>query len=198
MISPVYNEKIPSGGKTGLTALRPKYEGRRLIRNRSEILERLFRYYNAWYDVTNGDMGSGLPLLAACRYRSRAEKYVLSKKAKLWGVETNDHLYLFSMPKLDTEQAERCIAFSVEDALPRVTPHSEHMYSFITVFFVADEIEEDALKFIGRRKFNKTYRWGFHGSSPLKTVALDAGREKIVTNNMGRDLRKQIRNICKE
>jgi hypothetical protein len=122
----------------------------------------------------------------------------LSRKAKLWAVEVNDYLYLFSMPKLDKEQARACVLFSIEDALPRVKPHNEHMYSFITAVFVADEAEKDALAFIRWRRFIKSYRLGFHGSSPLKTAALDIAREKIVTNNMGRDLRKQIKNICKE
>ena len=171
---------------------------RPIIRDRSAILERLFNYYNAWYNVTLGDMGSALPLKALCIYHSRAEKYVLSRKAKLWAVETNDFLYLYSVPKLDKWQAEECVSFAIEDALPRVKPHNEHMYSFITAVFVADEIEEHALKFIRWRKFNKSYKMGLYGSSPLKTAAVIAEREKVVTNNMGRDLRKQIRNICKE
>jgi hypothetical protein len=143
-------------------------------------------------------MGSGLPLLAFCRYHSRSEKFVLSKKAKLWGVETNDFLYLFSVPRLEKRQAEECISFSIKDALPRVTPHNEHMYSFITVIFVVGGAEEDALKFIRRRTFNKSYKCGLWGSSPLKTAAVIAEKSKIVTNSMGRDLRKQISNICKE
>ena len=169
-----------------------------MIKDRPAILERLSNSYSAWYDVTPGDLGSGLPLEALYMHRFRKEKFVLSKKAKLWAVEANDYLYLFSMAKLDMYQAETCVSFSIEDALPRVEPHSEHMYSFITAIFVADEAEEDALKFIRRRRFNKSFKFGFHGSSPLKTAALDIGREKIVSNNMGRDLRKQILNICKE
>ena len=143
-------------------------------------------------------MASGLPLQAACQHHTRSEKYVLSKKAKLWAVEVNDYLYLFSVPKLEKEQAEACILFSIEDALPRVKPHNEHMYSFITAVFLADAADKDALKFIRWRKFNKSYKFGFYGSSPLKTAALDIEREKVVTNNMGRDLRTQIKNICKE
>ena len=169
-----------------------------MIKDRSVILERLFVSYSAWYDVSPGDMGSGLPLKALCLHRSRSERFVLSKKARLWAVEVNDYLYLFSMPKLEKDQAETCVLFSIEDALPRVKPHKEHMYSFITALFVADEAEKDALSFIRWRRFMKSYKLGLQGSSPLKTAALDIGREKIVTNNMGRDLRKQIKNICKE
>ena len=143
-------------------------------------------------------MGSGLPLEVQGQHYSRSEKYVLSKKAKLWAVEVNDYLYLFSMPWLDKNKAEECVTFSIENALPRVKPHKEHMYSFITTLFVADEAEKDALSFIRWRRFIKSYRMGLQGSSPLKTAALDIGKEKIVTNNMGRDLCKQIKNICKE
>ena len=174
------------------------YNDSNVIKERSIIIDRLFHVYNAWYDVTPGDLGSGLPLLAMCIHRARKEKFVLSKKAKLWAVETNDYLYLFSMQKLEKDQAAACVSFSIEDALPRVKPHNEHMYSFITAVFVADEAEQDALKYVRRRKFTKTYKLGFHGSSPLKTAALDIEKEKIFTNNMGRDLRRQITNICKE
>ena len=169
-----------------------------MIKDHSTIVERLFASYSAWYDVTPGDLGSGLPLEAMFRHRFRKEKFVLSRKAKLWAVEANDYLYLFSMAKLDKFKAEACVSFSIGDALPRVEPNNEHMYSFITAVFVTDEAEPDALTFIRRRRFTKSYRFGFQGSSPLKTAALDIGREKIVTNSMGRDLRKQIANIVKE
>ena len=169
-----------------------------MIKDRSVILERLHDSFSAWYDVTDGDLGSGLPLTALFIHHSRKEKYVLSKKAQLWAVEANEFLYLFYMEKLDKTQAEACISFSIEDALPRVQPHKEHMYSFITTVFIADEAEQDAAKFIQRRRFTKSYKLGLHGSSPLKTALMDIGKEKIVTNNMGRDLRKQITNICKE
>jgi hypothetical protein len=169
-----------------------------LIKDRSAILDRFLNSYKSSYDIFLGDMASGLPLEAVCQHHTRSEKYVLSKKAKLWAVEINDYLYLFSMPKLEKEEAEACVLFSIEDALPRVKPHNEHMYSFISAVFLADETGQDTLKFIRRRKFTKSYKIGFHGSSPLKTAALDIGQGKIVTNSMGKDLRMQIKNICKE
>ena len=169
-----------------------------MIRDHSVILERLINSYEAWYDVAIGDMDSGLPLKARCIHRNRKEKFVLSKKAKLWAVEVNDYLYLYDFQKLEKEQAEACISFSIGDALPRVEPHGEHMYSFITAVFLADTAEPEAVKFIRRKRFTKSYRFGMHGSSPLKTAVLDIEGGKIATNNMGRDLRKQIANICKE
>jgi len=169
-----------------------------LIRDRSAIIERFLSSYRSSYDILSGDKASGLPLEAVCQHHTRSEKYVLSRKAKLWAVEMNDYLYLFSVARLGREQAEECILFSIKDALPNVKPHKEHMYSFVTAVFVTDETEQDVLRFIRRRRFNKSYRWGIHGSSPLRTAALDIGHEKIVTNNMGRDLRTQIKNICKE
>jgi hypothetical protein len=169
-----------------------------LIKDRSAILDRFLSSYGSSYDIIPGDKASGLPLEAVCQHHTRSEKYVLSKKAKLWAVEVNDYLYLFSVPKLEKEQAEECVLFSIKDALPNVKPHKEHMYSFITAVFVADTTEHDVLRFIRRRRFNKSYKLGIYGSSPLRTAALDIGQEKIVTNNMGRDLRTQIKNICKE
>ena len=169
-----------------------------MIKDRSAILERFLSTYRSSYDIFPGDKASGLPLEAVCQHHTRSEKYVLTKKAKLWAVEVNDYLYLFSVSKLEKEQVEACVLFSIGDALPNVKPHKEHMYSFITAVFLADETEHDVLGFIKRRRFSKSYKWGIHGSAPLRTAALDIGQEKIVTNNMGRDLRTQIKNICKE
>jgi hypothetical protein len=173
-----------------------------LIKERSAIIDRFLNTYKSSYDIFTGDIvtdtAASLPLKAFCEHHTRSEKYVLSKKAKLWAVEVNDFLYLFSMPRLEKEEAQACVAFSIENALPRVKPHNEHMYSFISAVFLADEAAPDALKFIRRRRFTKSYKFGFHGSKTIKTAALDIKQGKIVTNNMGRDLRKQIKNICKE
>jgi hypothetical protein len=173
-------------------------KGKNLIKDRSAILDRFLSLYQSSYDILNGDMASGLPLMAVCQHHTRSEKFVLSRKARLWAVEVNDYLYLFSMPRLEKEQAQACISFSIEDALPRVKPHKEHMYSFITTVFVADEADKDALKFIRRRRFNKSYKLGIYGASPLKTAVLNIEQEKVETNNMGRDLRRQINNICEK
>lgn len=189
---------MPVGGN-GLVLLgRRKEKSPVLLKDRPVIIERLLNAFTAWYNVSPGDLDSGLPLKALCEHNSRSEKYAMSKKAKLWAVEINDFLYLFSMPVLGISQMEECIAFSIENALPRVKPHKEHMYSFITTIFIADEADDEALKAISRRKFNKSYRWGFYGTSPLKTAAFDIKRETVATNNMGRNLCKQIKSICKE
>jgi len=169
-----------------------------LIKDRSAILDRFINTYRSSYDIISGDMASGLPLEAVCQHHTRSEKFILIKKARLWAIEMNDYLYLFNVAKLVKEQVEACILFSIEDALPKVKPHKEHMYSFITAVFLADMAEQDALKYIKRRRFTKSYKLGIYGSSPLRLAALDIGQEKIVTNNMGRDLRTQIKNICKE
>lgn len=165
---------------------------------REQILNKLLASYKAWYNIEPGDRDSGLPLEALCIYHTRGEKYVLTKKAKIWGMETNEYLYLFSAPELEQETVEKCCNFAIEDALGRIKPHSEHMYSYITAIFVADVIEPKALTYVRRRKFMKSYRMGLQGSAPFKALALETEKEVIVTNSWGRDLKKFFKKICKE
>lgn len=166
--------------------------------DRTKFERKALDAYRAWYDIDEVPETDGLPLFATARYRSRSEKYVLVKSAKLWAMENNDHVYFFSAESFDGEAAGRCMDYAVSHALGEIKPHSEHMCSFITAVFIMDEAAADALEEIRSRKFYKSFRATLHGWSRLKTVAVELGKEVVVTNREGRDLRKTYLKLCEE
>lgn len=165
--------------------------------DRAGLLEKLRESYEYYYDITEGDAETGLPLLYSAAFHVRSEGYILVKKAKIWAAETNEYAYIFSVPVLDAETASKCIEFALADGLPRVQPHPEHRESYIIALFVADVIDPEAQKIIRGRKFYKSFKFGLQGWVALKVAAVELEKELIETNKAGGNLVSFFRKLLR-
>lgn len=165
--------------------------------NRDEFLGRVYSSYEYYYNVSDGDSESGLPLAFSAEFHARDEGYVLVKNAKIWAAESNEYVYVFSVPVLHEETAERCMDYAMNDALPKIKPHCEHKDSYIIAVFLADVILPEATKSVRRRKFHKDYKFGVMGWSSLKTVAVELEGEMVFTNKMGGNLKKFFKRLLR-
>lgn len=165
--------------------------------DRAALLEKLRESYEYYYDIGDGDAGSGLPLLYTATFHMRSEGYVLIKRAKIWAAETNEYAYIFSMHELDAETASKCIEFALNDGFPKIKPDPEHRESYIIALFVADVIDEEAAKIIRSRKFYKSFKLGLWGWSALRTAAVGLEKELIETNKAGSNLVSFFRKLLR-
>ena len=98
---------------------------------RSEkAIEGLIKACAAYYDIE--EIHDGTPLKALCAYHMRDSQYVLVKKAELWAAENHEYLYLWDAEQLDTALVEEMFRRTLADGEPRVRPHSQHMYTYLT------------------------------------------------------------------
>ena len=64
--------------------------------SRDSVLEAVLNSYRNYFDIEKvTNQGS---LVAKAQFHSRTEKFVLTKSVKMWGVETNDYVYVYSTP----------------------------------------------------------------------------------------------------
>lgn len=157
---------------------------------RYEFLEILKDSYSAYYNILPGDNEKDLPLAFRAEYFSRAEQYWLSKKITVWANETNEFAYIFAADSFDSAMVEKCVAFALEESLPRVKPHKEHQYSNVKLVFVAESWDKEALRCVEKQKFEKNYKFGLHGFTMLKTAAVSLAEKKAFTNRAGYELAK--------
>ena len=158
---------------------------------RSMFLEILKDAYSAYYTIFPVEDPEEQPLCFRAEYCSRDEQYFLSKKANIWSNEKREYCYVFSAPGFDEETVSGCIDRALEEMLPKVRPHKEHQYTNCKVIFVADELGDEVMKTLQKRKFSRSY--GFlstQGYTELLCAGVDLHREKTVTNPMGQDLAK--------
>ncbi len=89
--------------------------------NREEMLERLLASYSSYYDIHRQEP-SAEPLKAVCEFHVHSEKYVLVKKAQLWAADSNEYVFIFSVPVLTEEIFSRCLDFAVREGMKEIQP----------------------------------------------------------------------------
>jgi hypothetical protein len=161
---------------------------------RSVFLEVLKDSYSAYYNVSEAEAPS-LPLSFRADYHNRDERYLLTKSIKYWGNEKNEFAYVFSASAPDADLIARCIDYAWNDAMPRVKPHKEHQCTNVKVVFVADTLDEAAVKVLQKDNRTKNYKFGLHGYSNLLAGAVDLQQQKTYTNKAGYELASYFRKL---
>lgn len=110
---------------------------------RQQLEKAAVQSYRAYYDVE--ELPEGGLLKARCAYHSRSAQYVLVKKAELWAAETNEYVYLWSLPRLDEGALEEVFQATLSDGMPRIRPHKDHMSTFLTAAVLCDRADPQAL-----------------------------------------------------
>lgn len=155
-------------------------------------LEKILSAYVGYYDITRDVPVGDLVFPALAEFHSRSEKYVLVKKAKLWAMEENEYVYFLLTDTLDIDAASHTIDLIREDGLGRITPHSEHMCSNVSMAVIANNVTPEAERLIGRYRFHKDFRLALHGWMEFRIAVLNRSNGKILKNPAGRDVRDTL------
>ena len=107
---------------------------------RAEAVDKLMGRYAGYFDISPAEEEQ-VPLVATCDFHALSEKYVLSRKAKLWEASSHEYVYLFSVPHLTEEIYNSCRDYAYEHGMAKVEPGPTHMYSYITAMFLCDSCD---------------------------------------------------------
>ena len=104
---------------------------------RLEAIDKLCDSYSAYFDVERFN-DDDAELAATCFLYVHSEKYVLVKAAKLWEADSNEYVYIFSVPHLTKEIFIRCRDYAYNEGMSHIEPKAGHMCSYITALFICD------------------------------------------------------------
>ena len=162
-----------------------------MVIERDTFLEVLKDAYSAYYTIIPADGDTELPLSFRAVYGARDEQYFFVKSATIWANEKNEYAYVFSAPTFDVDTIDRCVSWALEDMLPKVKPHKNHQYTNAKVIFVAEKLEDAAVRAVQKKRFSKSYGpLSIQGYTELITAAVDLSRSKAFANPAGNDLPK--------
>lgn len=163
------------------------------------VLERLLAAHEAWFDVRRDVEVAGRAFAGFAEFHEHGEKYVLTRRAKLWEVATNEYVFFEVAENLDTEMLAGLVAFMKERALPEVVkPHPDHMFSNLSLVVVADAVGADVERAVRSVRFRKNFKFGFWGWSDLRVAVVDLSAGKgdrtgrVMTNAAGKALRATL------
>ena len=163
-------------------------------KTRQEILAQLLKSYEAYYNIQMFD-DEQKPLTARCEFFEHSQKYVLSKKAELWAVDSEEFLYLLDVPHLTLEIFRKWKDWVCEDGMKRLHIGPGHMYSAITLVFVCDTCGEDARKALKRCRLYKSFHFSLYGWMNLHTLMVEASTGRVDSNRVGAGAAKILKKI---
>ena len=155
-----------------------------------QVLEGLKKAYAAYFDIEEID--DGTTLKARCGYHMRDSQYVLVKKAELWAAETHEYLYLWDAGHLDLDGVEEIFRRTLDDGEPRVKPHAQHMYTYLTAVALYDSADPDALDRLKKLKKRREFKLSLHGWMEFRIAAVDLSNGEITVNRAGKALAKDL------
>ena len=100
---------------------------------RAEAADKLIDRYAGYFDISPAQEEQA-PLVATCDFHAHSEKYVLSRKAKLWEAGSHEYVYLFSVPHLTEDIYNSCRDYALEHGMAKVEPGPTHMYSYCLLY----------------------------------------------------------------
>lgn len=165
-----------------------------MIYTRKEAAERLLKSYKPFYNINLSEEEAG-EFVARCDYFEHSQKYVLSQKAELWSADSEEFLYLFSVPHLTLSLFEKYRDFVYEDGMNRINIGPGHMYSFLTPVFVCETCDADALKAIRKCRIYKSFHFSLHGWMDFHAAAVDLSNNRVYSNRSGHSTAKILKKV---
>ena len=157
--------------------------------SRDIMLAKLKDAYTVYFDEAK--IPEGVPGLASCyEFYCTNECYVLSKKVTLWSAETNEYVYVFSLPELTPSAYAECRDRAHDLGMKRIHPNFDHRSSFITAVFVCDSVAKDAASQIAGTRIHKDFMLSLKGWMDFRAAAVDLSCGKISVNSAARDLKE--------
>ncbi|WP_409228752.1 hypothetical protein [Gudongella sp. SC589] len=126
------------------------------------------------------------------RYHLRAEKYFLTKSAKIYAMENNEYILVKRVENLDTNEFKRFTDNMVRSIDELVELHDEHMSSIITGVILVDkplnEIDGNVLRSIEKFRYHKGFSFGFKGWVDIRIILTSLEDGSNIANKKGREV----------
>ena len=158
-----------------------------------KVLNGLKQSYTAYFDVE--DIDDGTALKARCDYHMRDSQYVLVKKAELWAAESHEYLYFWDAGCLDVPLTEEIFRRTLADGEPRVKPHSQHMYTYLTAVVLYESAGPGALEQLKKLKKRREFKLSLHGWMEFRIAAVDLSTGEITVNRAGKTMVKDLKRL---
>ncbi len=162
--------------------------------------QQLMNKYVPFFDVEKDKMLGNTQLAFAAAYKRRDEKYMLTKKIKIWGVENQQVVFVSVSPEpVTVERVQQYIDDLENDFALYVPSHEEHMSTIITGILVTDQaVSEKIVKKVRKYRKVKFVKFGLHGWVEIYFALVDLKQKKLTIHPKGHSFVQVIDKLVKE
>ncbi len=161
------------------------------LAGRGEVIERLLAAHEAWFDIDRDHRFAGRTFPGYAEFHSSPPRYVLVKRAKLWGGCQSRAPVLLGrlvsrLPSWTTWSAASPARGSPSCGAP------DHMTTYLSLAIVADAVDDLAWERVRRTAYARTSRSAGGDGADLRLAVADLSRGRVTTNSQGKPLGKTL------
>jgi hypothetical protein len=156
-------------------------------------LQKLLHSFERYYNVR--EEGVSAPFCAEAEFHSHSEQYFLVKAAHVADIDSSEYVFFSETDELNETLFTQLSTRAWEEGLSRIHPYSGHRNSDVTLIILTPKITDAAVAQIKKAKKSKSYKFSFWGWSNFRTLACEVSSGRIVTNRLGKDLKKLVSSL---
>lgn len=161
---------------------------------KDEVISKINKAYYASHNITaHEDNSEGLVMEA--EFHVHSENYVISKKAQLYEMDSNEYVYIYYYPHLTLDLFNKSVTNAYELGFPKIQPNSSHRSSYIVTEIICDTYDEDAYKALKKYRNRKSFQFSLYGWMECHTALIDLGTESVIANGDGRLTGKFLKSV---
>ena len=162
--------------------------------SKDAALKLINKAYFASHNITAHEENSE-GLVMEAEFHVHSEKYVLSQKAQIFEMDSNEYVYIYYYPHLTKELFEKCVNEAYDTGFPNIKPDKNHRCSYIVAEILCDTHDDEVFKAIKKYRRRKSFQFSLKGWMETHTVMIDLGTESVTTNADGRLTGKFLKNV---
>ena len=148
----------------------------------------LMNKYVGFFDVYREDKIGETPLAFKAIYKRRDEKYFISKTIKVYGVETQQCVFVAEKQEPVTKQFFNQFEKDVRANITKyVSHHSEHMSTVFLGVIVTDQpVSSELIKEVSKYRKIQFIKFGLHGWAEIYFAIVDVKGEQVYFHRKGK------------
>lgn len=165
----------------------------------TSFAHKLANKYTVFFDVYRDEKLGKFSLPFFAIYRRRDERYMISKKIKVYGVE-NQHIVFASICEELTTAFVREFQQTIEQNISRYIPgDDEHMSTIVLGIVITNQdVDDKTLKEVKRYRKLKFLKFGLHGWVEMYVVLVNLQNRTIHIHTKGKKFIQSIEKMLKE
>lgn len=166
----------------------------------NHFVNELANKYTVFFDVYRDEWLDDIPLSFIAQYRRRDERYMFTKKMKIYGVENQQLVFTTTSSNKVTLDALDNFHKSIESNLHEYTiKHQEHMSTVVIGLIVTDApINYSVAKEVERYRKLKFLKFGLHGWAELYLAIVQPNEKDIIVHPKGKPFVLSIEKLLLE
>lgn len=157
----------------------------------NNYLENLEKKLQSYFDLERNYSYREIGFELYAKFFTRSERYILTKKAKIFGIESNEHCFIKHYNELDKAKVENFIDHLKSACIDFVDPHEEHMSSIITGVLVVDQAcPGELIDIIEKFRYQKSFAFGLKGWADIRIILVFLKKGEVFSNKKGREVKE--------